>query len=170
MIAVGSFFAGVLFMFALGSPHTSIVVHPSSASAEGPLPSPPSGPGVILRGLTPAVPELNSIVLRGVTFSGSRQQLDGLHCENCFFNGVTLVYGGGKYQLPGATIQGRTRYELIGAASNTYQLLLRTGTCKVQEPPPQAPWLTNPNPKIPISIPTEVKDKPIDLIGLGKEK
>jgi hypothetical protein len=170
IIAFGSFAAGILFMLVFGSPHTSTVVQTSPELAEEPSPPISSGGSGIERPeLIPTVPGLGDTTFQEESFSSTGQQLDGLHCENCSFNNVTFVYGGGAYNLPQAR-PSDSRVVLIGAAANTFKLLVVLKVCSPQELSPSPSWLSEPDPKIPISMPTDLKGETLNLISLGESK
>jgi hypothetical protein len=85
---------------------------------------------------------------RNIDFGTSAQIIDGMSCENCNFEGTTLIYGGGTFQLKNPNHVNVGNLHLIGAAANTAALLVYLGVIP-QGPkptptlPPDRPVLAN---------------------------
>jgi hypothetical protein len=140
-LALGSFVLGAAFMFLFGN-HTSTVRQAGLAFAQMPAhPVPPAAR--IGNAFTPIVPPPPRALTDGNVMENQRVYLDGLVESNSDLRNVTLVYGGGAYNLRNARVSGPIGFELIGAAANTAQFLSMFGLigCPAKQQVPQ----NNPN-------------------------
>jgi hypothetical protein len=144
MVAFASFIAGFLCS-PLSPIHTSTVLHAQAfATNAGAVPVIPSVPLL----------EADHNMLEGVNVS-----LDCFATKDSVLKDVTLVYGGGAYQLENVTITGTVGIKLFGAAGNGAALLARFGLlgCPSRNTPPPA---TKPN------TPMTMEAKMVDFHGI----
>jgi len=97
-------------------------------------------------GRAPTVPLGFGASTHDAKVSGGLIVLDGYSCVRCEFEGLTLRYGGGVYQLDHSKFGGKVSLQLSGAAANTVAFLsnLGLGICKLPTP------MERPNPNKPI--------------------
>jgi hypothetical protein len=135
-LALSSFVAGVLCMFALGN-HASTLLQPRVFA---------QGAAIRVEGAVPVVPPLRDNVNVGNVFNGGKYLPDGLASNGDTFNNVTFEYGGGAYKLENATVSGTVNIRLIGAAANTAEFLNKFGLigCPTAKPTPKTPRPNDP--------------------------
>jgi uncharacterized protein YjbI with pentapeptide repeats len=98
-------------------PHNRMVVDGSRFSG--------NKQGIAIDGAIPEFRPLETTpIFNNVTISANESQdLDGLDCRGCTFNGAMMRYSGGAFNLENANFSGTTRLELSGAAANTVAFL-----------------------------------------------
>lgn len=147
-VAFGSVTVGaiiVTFSLLFSGNHISTLVQSSLAQ---PVPGPR---GIVIEGAEPVVPPLGGTLVQRSSFNNVIQPLDGLNCEECVFNNVTLEYAGGAYRLINCRFTGTTRVVFKGAAANTLGILSIVEAMTSGNPP------TGPSPMPPPKVFT-IKD------------
>jgi len=88
----------------------------------------------VIDATVPQVPPLPTLAMKKALFRGMVQALDGLNCEGCTFENVTLEYAGGPYRLVGCTFQGTTRVVFKAAAMNVVTVLALMNEMAASQP------------------------------------
>ena len=167
-VSLGSFAAGACVMALLSAVHMSMIVQSSSALAEEPVHvwgniyTDMPNAAVAVPGAVPVVPGLGAPMQDSQFVRVGRQPLDGLNCARCVFDGTTLTYGGGAYNIPAFTFSN-IRVQFTGAAANTLRFL------QLMESLRHVPAQPAPQPKqsIEVKIPTN-KPITVQLVSLTK--
>lgn len=150
-VALGSFIVGACFMLLVGS-HTSTLAQVPGRPTPPPTPAPlaprpcamegfsftGNKHAVAVEGTEPTASVVFGPRLCHGSITKGAQALDGLDCDGCKFEDVTLEYSGGAYNLQNAQFSGVIRVVLKGPAANTMAILplLQAIAVGHSEPPP----------------------------------
>jgi hypothetical protein len=121
----------LLVVFLFGATVGSLLTRESSVYAA-------RGQGIIrMPAAVPVVPPMQYFG-HGDTIVGELQQIDGVSCDGCTIAAHTLTYGGGAYAFRNTRLPSGFQVVFNGAAQNTLQFMIATGTMP-QPPLPHAP-------------------------------